>query len=276
MFIKKNAVSVAASGYGMFPESMMGRRFAPSIVFESDNGTGAGGAGGGVPPAPAPAGGAGAPEDVTGLKNALESERKTAKTLAAQVRELQEQFKDIDPVKYKQLQAVQQQNEELNQREAKFRSELETEWTQKVTAEQNKTKDLMTQLNDLRMRTEAEKAYQASNGRSGAGDDNLSFFDVFYGNISRNLQLNDKGQIEVVDATGARLYSKKDATKLMSPAEYFASLTTHPVFGHFFAPQQPGRGGGMTPQNGTHRGGVTDMSGMSRAERLTALRSQTK
>lgn len=33
MFIKKNAVSVAASGYGMFPESLMGRRFAPSIVF---------------------------------------------------------------------------------------------------------------------------------------------------------------------------------------------------------------------------------------------------
>lgn len=272
-FEKFNSVS----GYGMFPETLMGRKFAPAIAFNPDDGTGAGGAvatppeagaGGATPPA-----GGTNPEDVTGLKNALDAERKLGKDLQRQLREIQDQFKDIDPTKYAQLQKLQQQTEELNQREAKFRAEVEQEWTSKVQAEQRKTSELQTRLNDLIMRTEAEKAYQASNGRSGAGEDGLSFFDLFYGSVSRSFQLNDKGQIEVIDGTGARLYSKKDPTKLMSPAEYFSTLVAHPVFGNFFERQQPGRGGGMNPNGGNLRN-AQDLSHLSRADRLTALRSR--
>lgn len=260
-FQVSNQVQVV-SGYGLFPENFQvaSRLFRPAIAFESDNGAGSGGSTG--------SGGTGEVEDLTGLKSALENERKRSKELDRQFKQLQETVKDIDPNKYKELLSLQAQSEEWNQKEASLRTELETSYTQQLQAERQKVQQSDSRYQDLLKRTLAEKAFQAANGRSGGGEDGTTFFDAFYSNINAGLKLNDKGQIEVVDGTGARLFSKKDASKPMEPIEYFSSLTKHPVFGGYFAPNENARGGGMPPGSGSRHISTDDASKLSRTERL--------
>lgn len=211
-------------------------------------------------------------EDLTGLKSALSKERDRASQFEKQLKQLQESVKGIDPEKYKQFEQLQEQAEKWNQKEVEIRNGVEQEWTVKVQAEQQKVKDLMAELQGLKLRTQAEKAYQSANGRSGGGEDGTTFFDAFYTNIQRSLKLNDKGELEVIDGNGVRLFSKKDATKPMSPAEYFGGLITHPVYGTYFMPQQPGKGGGAQPSHNVNV--PQDLSALPRAERLTLLRQQ--
>lgn len=212
-------------------------------------------------------------EDVSGLKTALQSERQRASQLEKQFKALQETFRDVDPKKYQELQQLQLQAEELNQREAKLKSELEADFQKRLVSEQQKTQALQTQLLDLQKRISAEKAYQAANGRSGGSDDGTTFFDAFYATIGGQIRLNDKGQPEVIDAAGARRYSSKNGSEPMGLAEFFSSLIQHPVYAHYFAPTNNGKGGGMPP-NGANGGGKLPPSyeGMSRSERITAAR----
>jgi hypothetical protein len=233
--------------------------------------------GGGMPPttptpeAPAPE--TRQPEDVSGLKTALDSERKRAKELERQFKAMQESIKDIDPEKYKKLEQLQTQAEEWNKREIDLRNQLEQDYNSRVQGEQTKYQELQVRYSDLQLRTAAEKAYQMAGGRSGAGEDGTSFFEAYYSNVRGRLQLTDKGAVEVIDGNGVRQYSKKDATKLMTPDEYFGLHLTHPVYGNFFERQQPGKGGGMSPLQPTIAAG-TDLSNLPAAERLTALRQQ--
>lgn len=211
-------------------------------------------------------------EDLTGLKSALSKERDRASTFERQLKQLQESVKGIDPEKYKQFEQLQEQAEKWNQKEVEIRNGVEQEWTLKVQSEQKKVADLVAELQGLKLRTQAEKAYQSANGRSGGGEDGTTFFDAFYTNIQRSLKLSDKGELEVIDGNGVRLFSKKDATKPMSPAEYFSGLITHPVYGTYFLPQQPGKGGGAQPSTSVNV--PADLSSLPRAERLTLLRQQ--
>lgn len=265
------------SGYGMFPEvfSTSARLFRPAIFFNADDGSGSGGGGSGDP-APAPANDPTPPEDVSGLKAALEAERKRAKEADRTLKALQESVKGMDPEKYKQFEQLQQQAEEWNQKQITIRTEVETEWSGKLQAEMTKTKEFEGKYLDLQKRTEAEKAFQAAKGRSGAGDAGITYFDSLLAVINKNLRLNDKGQVEVIDANGARLFSKADATKPMTPKEYFEGLRTDPVLGHCFEPIGRGNGGGMPPGSGN---GFTstreDWSKLPRSERLTIARQQT-
>lgn len=219
-----------------------------------------------TPPEPAPA------EDVSGLKSALQKERERANQVDKQLKQIQEMFKGIDPEKYKQLEVLQAQAEEWNQKEAQMRQTLEQEWTGKVQAEQKKMQDAEQRYQTLLLRTQAEKAYQAAGGRSGGGEDNVTFFDAFFTNVNKSLKLNDKGELEVLDGNGVRLFSKKDASKPMSAAEHFSGLIAHPVLGHYFMPQQPGKGGGAQPSVPVNM--PADFSNLPRSERLTLLRQQ--
>jgi hypothetical protein len=213
-------------------------------------------------------------EDVSGLKSALEKERAANKTTLQKLKQLEESLKGIDPEKYKQFEALQAQAETWNQEKVKYRTELETEWTGKVKAEQDKYTALHIQHRNLVKFTIAEKAFQGAKGLSGAGDDGITYFDSLMATVSNRLHLTDKGAIEVVDNNGTRLFSAKDATKPMTPQEYFESLHRHPILGHFFGANPAARGGGMNPGSGSGGGKPgQDLSGMSRSERLNALRA---
>lgn len=213
------------------------------------------------------------PEDVSGLKSALEAERKRGKEQERRIKQFEESIKDIDPEKYKKLEQLQTQAEEWNKKEIDLRNQLEQDYNVRVQGEQTKYQELQGRYGELQLRTAAEKAYQMAGGRSGAGEDGTSFFEAYYSNVRGRLQLTDKGGVEVIDNNGVRQYSKKDATKLMSPDEYFGSHLAHPVYGNFFERQQPGKGGGMSPLQPSISTGQ-DISSLPAAERLTALRQQ--
>jgi hypothetical protein len=255
------------SGYGMFQDDL---KTSGIRSFVDDGGDGSGGGAGDDPPPAAGSGG----EDVTGLKNALEAERKARAAMERQFKQLQESIKGIDPNKYKELENLQQQAEQWNQKEAELRTSLETDWTAKVKAEQAIASDFKQKYLNLSLRTEAERAFLAAKGRSGAGEDGITFFDALLGMVEKNLRLNDKGQVEVVDHNGARRFSAKDSTKPMTPHEYFESLVKHPVLGHCFERQSDGRGGGSSASNGAGISGV-DLSAMSRTERLALSRRES-
>ena len=254
------------SGRGSFLESFaFSRRFAPTIVFEEDNG-----AGGGLPPEPAAAK---PDEDVSGLKSALAKERDRAKDFEKKFAQLQESFKGVDPEKYKQFETLQQQAEEANQREAQLRQNLESEYTGQIKQEQSKAQEWQQKFVALQKRTHVEKFFQATDGRMEAGEDGISFFDSIQTHADRHLRLSEKGELEVLDNNGVRRFSKKDASKPMSAIEYMEELKTHPVLGHCFKPMNNAKGGGMQPSANSRMGGM-DTSNMSPAERLAYARSQ--
>lgn len=257
-----------SSGYGMFPEAAQFRLFRNPICFQEDNGAGSNQT---TPPTTPPEPGK-PPEDVSGLKSALDKERSRAEAMERQFKQLQESVKGIDPEKYKQFEALQASAEEWNKKEAAIRQESEAERTRQVQAEQAKAQAFETKYNSLLQRTAIEKAYQAANGRPGGSED-MTFFEMFYATVSNRFKLNDKGEVEVLDTNGVRLFSKKDASKPMSPVEFFADLQTHAVYGNYFMAKNNPRGGAMPPNaNGfTSR---DDLSKLPRAERLTMAREQ--
>lgn len=254
-----------AFGDGMF------RGSSRPLPFNAEEG----GGGGDPTPAPAPTPDPSPPEDVSGLRSALEAERKRAKDNERLLKQLQESVKGMDPEKYKQFEQLQQQAEEWNQQKITLRTEVENEYATKLQSEMVKTKEFEGKYLDLVKRTEAEKAFQAAKGRSGAGDAGVTFFDSLLSVVSKSLRLNASGVVEVIDTNGARLFSKTDASKPMTPKEYFESLRSDPVLGHCFERQGPGAGGGMPPGSGNGFGTTReDWSKLPRSERLTIARQQ--
>jgi hypothetical protein len=136
---------------------------------------------------------------------------------------------------------LQAQAEQWGQQETKLRSEFEEQLQRSVQVEQGKVAEIQEQYNGLLKRTAIAQAYQAcpTPGRMGGGEDGVNFFDSFCTLIEKTLRMNDKGELEVLDANGVRRYSSKDASKLMSATEYFSTLSGHPVYGQYFQAPAP-------------------------------------
>lgn len=221
-------------------------------------------------------------EDVTGLKNALSAERKRASESEKQLKQLQLAYEGVDPAVAKQaqdrLKQLQQQQEEWNQRETQLKNTLTEDFNRRHSEAQKTAQGWQEKYEGLLKRTLAEQAYQSAGGRSGGADDGMTFFDSFFNNVSASLRLNEKGQLEVVDGTGARIFSKKNTSEPMNPMEFFNGFTQHPVFGYCFAAQGNSRGGGMQPgsSNVARNGSVrvidrSDLSALSEPGVIEAL-----
>jgi exonuclease VII large subunit len=253
-----------SSGYGHSIESVSLKRFAPQITFQEDDGAGGNTQ---VTPPELPT------EDVSGLKSALQKERDRAKDLEKQFASLKDSFKGIDPEKYQQFEALQQEAEKFNQREAQLKQTLETEFTAQIQKEQVKAQEWEKKFTSLQKRTQVEKYFAATNGRMEAGEDGVSFFDSINAHADRHLRINEKGELEVLDANGVRRFSKKDASKPMSAIEFMEELSEHPVLGHCFAPKNNAKGGGMQ-QSAKQFGANQDLSSLPFAERVRAIRAR--
>lgn len=247
-----------SSGYGMLPENFQSR-FAPTIAFESDNGTGGSGGAGTPPTSTAPdnsnSGGDSGTDNYAELRKALDAEREQRKQFESKSKQFEGIFKQLDSnatpeeiaKQFRELKTLQAQSEQWGQKEQELRTSLETEHNKRVQAEQLKTQEFETKYNGLLLRTQAERAFQAVKGRTGAGEAGVTFFDTLMASIAPTLKLDDKGTLEVVDAQGKTRYSAKDASKKMTPTEYFELLTKDPVLGYCFDRQSNGQGGGMNP-----------------------------
>lgn len=252
-------VDPIASAYGMRG------LYRPSIALESDNGAGTGGGAGGGEQEKEP-------EDVSGLKSALAKEREARKTFESQLNSLKEAYKDIDPEKYKQFEALQAREQQRNAEVADMRRSLEAGYAKQISESEAKRQAIETKLFELNNRYEIEKAYGAIGGSIEAGDDGVGYFDLFYASVSKNLKRNENGELEVLDADGVRRYSSKDAKKPMDLREFFESYKLHPVLGNCFPIKNPPKGGGANPSARDY-GRNPDLSQMSRSERLNYLDS---
>ena len=231
-------------------------RFRPQQDL-APNAEGGGEGGSGAPAATPPAAENQTGEDLTGLKNALAAERKRASQLDTEYKQYKAAFEGIDPEVAKQaatkLAQLQANQEEWNQKETALKTSLQEEFNRQITKEKETAKTWQEKHDGLLTRTLAQQAYEAAGGQSGGSDDGTTFFDAFFNNVKGGLRLNEKGQVEVVDGTGARRFSAKNSAEPRSAAEFFAGYSSHPVYSHFFAPQKNSKGGGMQPGAGTQK-----------------------
>lgn len=211
--------------------------------------------------------------DTAGLKSALEKERSARKDLETSLKQMRETLKDVDPNKYQELlnseKQYQQERERWNQKEVQIKSEAEREWRPQVEQAQATAKQFEQKYNDLLLRTHAEAAYQAAHGRTGGGDDGVTFFNSFFNNVRNQLKLATEGDgvsVEVVDQSGTRLFSKDDASKPITPSEFFKQLHKHPVLGFYF--EAPKAKGGGYQGNNRQVGGGVDPSKLSPEQKM--------
>ena len=245
----------------------------PGAAGGSGAGIGGGGQGGNSGSGGDGSGGDEDPEDVSGLKAALKAARDDRKQVEREMAGLKETLKGIDPAKYQQLLDAQKQHqqarEQWNQKEVQIRSEAEQEWKPQVQKAQAQADDFKAKYQELLLRTNVEAAYHAADGRVGGGEDGVTFFNSFFNNVRGQLKLNFEGEtptVEVVDATGTRLFSKEDASKPITPAEFFKQMHKHPVLGFFFeAPKASG--GGYNNSRGKVKSGA-DTSKLSPEQKL--------
>lgn len=244
-------------------------RFGKRGLFKDAGGDDGGGTDNPTPPTdPTP------PEDVSGLKSALEKERAANKANAAQIKQLQETFKGIDPAKFAEFESLQKQAEQRNQEIAEIKQNAATQYQAQIDAVSADRDKNLNELQSLRSTTAIERAYLNVGGTAEGGDDGVSYFDLFCLNVSPFLKLAEDGKtLEVLDKAGVRRFSEKDSKKFMTAHEFFEGYKTHKVLSNCFPMANPPKGSGMKPSGRPIVGG-TDLTGMTSAQQITYLRNQ--
>lgn len=215
------------------------------------------------------------PEDLTGLKNALASQRSLAEAKDKELKQFKQAFEGIDPAVAKQamerLEQIKNQQETWNQEKTKLTATLTEDHNRKLSAEKEVSRQWQTKHDSLLTNILAQKAYEAAGGLMG-GSDNGTYFDAFFAAKGAALKLNEQSnKLEVIDASGAKIFSAKNNGEPMEASEYFASFATDPVFAHYFTPAKNSRGGGMPPGSGNNgKSGITKIIDRSDMDALSA------
>lgn len=212
-------------------------------------------------------------EDTSGLKSALEKERKAARDAEKARKEFEARFIGIDPEKVKELMAKFDGDEEgkliaagkldevLARRTEKQRAQHEKDLkaaADKATAAEARAAKFSQRVLDNHVRAAATKA----GVHAGAVEDALFRARTMF-------TLNEDGNAVQMAADGTVVIGKDGKTPF-SPAEWLESMKeTAP---HWF----PANGSGGGAQNGKGGGGGEDLSALSPTARLTAARAGKK
>jgi hypothetical protein len=188
---------------------------------------------------------------------ALRTERERRKQLERQLANLETQLstvKDLNPEAYKQAQEraseLERQLREREQLTAAERQRLENKAAEQVrkatdSAQREKEKRIA-----LEIKTAARSIFSAADGRDGADNSGLSFFDAwmeFQG--KRHLRIDEPtGKLFVVDADGDRI--KTDSGDIDPVAWLNAQADNSPVIGTFFKPKGGEGSGGLVGARG--------------------------
>jgi len=210
-------------------------------------------------------------EDTKGLKSALESERKAAREAEAARKALEKQYEGMDPVKFKEIMARFENDEEgkliaagkisevVDKRMARQRAELERQ----VEAEKANTAAAI-QRAEAHIQRVLDNEIRAASGElhKFAVDDALL--------LGRQIfKLDDKGNAVQFDSDG-RVVLGKDGKTPFGPKEWLEDMKkTKP---HWFPAS--GSGGGAGGQGAPYGG--RDLSHLPPTERMTAARAAKK
>lgn len=189
--------------------------------------------------------------DILKLKQALDAERKVSKQYERDLKAAQRRFenvKDIDPDSYKQAMARAQEAEkahdELLEREQARLRETETKYTAQLQ-EALAAKDVALQeLQQQRHRYALEKHFIAAEGRTEAGDDGVSAFDMFWDRLGGRFKLDaESGAMGVVDANGDWVLDNETGRRL-AVSDFIDQQKEHPLYSFLFKAKY-GSGSGM-------------------------------
>lgn len=199
-------------------------------------------------------------DDVTGLKKALDDERKRR----AQAEKVAKQFEGIDAEKARQLL---DETHKAEEEKAKAAGQWEN-WKAQMTAQHNQEKQTLTEQiaaleRDLNEQMVTANAMQAIAAEKGVAALLLPHIGV------QVTTENGKREVRILDASGNVRYGKNGQP--LTIAERVQEMKADPIFGRAFeATGAGGSGADNNTRNGATRG--IDWSKLSPTERLKAAR----
>jgi hypothetical protein len=190
-------------------------------------------------------------------EKALRTERERRKQLERQLANLETQLstvKDLNPDAYKQAQEraaeLERQLREREQLTAAERQRLESKAQEQVRKASDNAQREKEKRIALEIKTAARGIFSAAEGRDGADNSGLSFFDAwmeFQG--KRHLRIDEaSGKLYVVDADGDRI--KTDNGDIDPVAWLNAQADNSAVIGTFFKPKGGEGSGGFVGARG--------------------------
>lgn len=260
-----------------FPE------LAPELrgILSADDGAGEGEGGGDA------AGGDGEADGGDGadkLKSALERERQRSaeqRRLAGQLKaQLEELKKSADPEVIRAAEARAREAEEKArdaermQSEAarRAREEAESTYSQQLQQAVSRAEMAERALGEARRRHALESAFYANGGRTGTGEDGVTYFDAFYSLKANDFALDDDGRPYVVNAKGEAVIDTESGKRIKLET-HFDTLKERTVAAAFFqATQGAGSGGAGGRSSGSRVNPQSaDWQGMSASAKLAAV-----
>jgi hypothetical protein len=215
-----------------------------------------------------------------GLKT-LREEREQRKALERKLAQLESQLstvKDLNPDTYREAQRkadeLQRQLLEREQLTASERQRMEAKAQEQIRKATQQAETEKAKRIDLQVRTLARGVFSAAEGRDGADNSGLSFFDAwmeFQGR--RHLRVEDAtGKLYVVDGDGDRMKTAEGQD--MDPVAWLNQQADNsPVVGTFFKPKGGEGSGGFVGARGI-RGTQTRSVEQARQLKGSALLSE--
>lgn len=174
---------------------------------------------------------------------ALRKERKRAKEYEAQLRQLQEQYKDIDLEEYKTLKEQKELAEQQKLIDEKRWEELSKRQKKENAILSEQTKKWQESYQKLQMKTELHKYYAKHGGIDEVSSDGHSSYDVMFEAIANRVKRGEDGSYTVYTHDGFEDKDEENRPKTLD--KLIEEYSNDSFWGRFFAPKNGASGGGM-------------------------------
>lgn len=190
-------------------------------------------------------------DDLLKLKKALESERRNSAQFERELKSSQRRFetvKDIDPELYKQAMTkaveLEKAHDEALEREQSRLRETESKYTAQLQEALSAKESALGELQQQRHRYALEKHFISAEGRTEAGEDGVSAFDMFWDRMGKRFRIDDAdGSMGVIDANGDWVLDSETGKRL-SVTDFIEQQKEHPLYSFLFKAKY-GSGSGM-------------------------------
>lgn len=221
-------------------------------------------------------------DDIAKLKQALEAERKISKQherdLKAATRRL-DSVKDIDAESYRtameRAEVAERAAQELTEREEARLRETENKYTAQLQEALAAKDTALMELKQQRHRYALEKHFISADGRTEAGDDGVSAFDMFWDRLGGRFRIDESdGSLGVIDAKGDWMLDSETGRRL-AVADFIDQQKEHPLYSFLFKAKY-GSGSGLGPGADVRGVRGEDFGKLSTAEKFASAFGSTR
>ena len=207
--------------------------------------------------------------DIQKLKTALAAERKNSQQYERDYTQMARRFeavKDIDPDSYKgaiqKAAELEKATDELAEREQARLREQESKYTAQLQEALSQKESALGELKQAQHRYALEKHFIGAEGRTEAGDDGVSAFDMFWDQLGSRFRIDpESGDMGVVDQKGDWVLDNETGRRLAVSA-FIEQQKVHPLYSFLFRSKY-GSGSGMGQSADVRVGKGSDFQGLS-------------